>query len=233
MKKGVVYGSILLNIAFVFGLFYLVKRLGGINFMLYRLQTNEVAGNYNHLKNQYDFLPIKEGDIVFLGNSLTANGNWHEFFDNNKVKNRGISGDVTEGILKRLSPITKGKPSKIFLMIGVNDLLFHSPTKALGFYQEIVDKIKSELPETELILQSLLPVNTEVKSMPIKNKDILQINEGIKAIATKEQLKFVDLHSKFLDSKGRLRAELTTDGIHLDIEGYLIWKNEIEHLVRD
>lgn len=233
MKKGVFYGSILLNIAFVFGLFYLVKRLGGINFMLYRLQTNEVAGNYNHLKNQYDFLPVNEGDIVFLGNSLTANGNWHEFFDNNKVKNRGISGDVTEGILKRLSPITKGKPSKIFLMIGVNDLLFHSPTKALGFYQEIVDKIKSELPETELILQSLLPVNTEVKSMPIKNKDILQINEGIKAIATKEQLKFVDLHSKFLDSKGRLRAELTTDGIHLDIEGYLIWKNEIEHLVRD
>lgn len=227
------YGSILLNIALIFGLLYMVKRLGGINFMLYRLQTNEVAGNYQHIINQYDYLPINEGDIVFLGNSLTANGNWHEFFDNNKVRNRGISGDVTEGILKRLSPIIKGKPSKIFLMIGVNDLLFHSPTKILGFYQEIIDKIKSELPETELILQSLLPINREVKSMPIENKDILQINEGIKSIASKEQLKFVDLHSKFLDSKGQLREELTNDGIHLDMKGYLIWKNEIEHLVRD
>lgn len=69
--------------------------------------------------------------------------------------------------------------------------------------------------------------------MPIKNTDILQMNEGIKAIASKEQLIFVDLHSKFLDSKGRLRAELTTDGIHLDAPGYVIWKNEIEKLVID
>ncbi len=233
MKKVLLYSSLLLNIFFLIGFFFLVKKLGGWNYMTYRATTNEIAGTYDHQKNQFDMLPIREGDIIFLGNSMTAYGNWHEFFDNQPVKNRGIAGDVTEGILKRLNPIIKGNPSKILLMIGVNDLLFHSPQKALGFYQEIVSKIKTELPNTQLILQSLLPVNGEVKTMPIKNTDILLMNEGIKEIASKEQLIFVDLHSKFLDSKGRLRAELTTDGIHLDAPGYFIWKNEIEKFVID
>ena len=233
MKNPVLYGSLLLNLIVLVGFFILVKKLGGLKYMMYRATTNEIAGTYDHQKNQFDILPINEGDIVFLGNSMTAYGNWHEFFANKPIKNRGIAGDVTEGILKRLKPIIDGNPSKIFLMIGVNDLLFHTPQKALGYYQEIVSKLKNNLPETQIILQSLLPINGEVKSMPIKNTDILQMNEGIKAIASKEQLIFVDLHSKFLDSKGRLRAELTTDGIHLDAPGYVIWKNEIEKLVID
>lgn len=233
MKKVVLFGSLLLNLVFILGFFILVKKLGGFNYMMYRATTNEIAGTYDHLKNQFDILPIQEGDIVFLGNSMTAYGNWHEFFAEKPIKNRGIAGDVTEGILKRLKPIIDGKPSKIFLMIGVNDLLFHKPEKALSYYSEIVSNLKENLPETQLILQSLLPVNGEVKSMPIKNAEILQMNEGIKTIASKEQLIFVDLHSKFLDSKGRLREELTTDGIHLDAPGYVIWKNEIEHLVID
>ena len=226
-------GSLLLNVCFIAAFFYLIHRLGGVKFMMHRLQTNEVAGNYYHTKNQFDQLPISANDIVFLGNSLTAFGNWHEFFPERDIKNRGIAGDVTEGILKRLSPILDGKPKKIFLLIGVNDLLFHSPQKALGFYEQIVQKIRSESPETKLLLQSCLPINQKVKSMPITNEQILEINQGIVEIAEKQQLTYINLHPLFLDSKGRLDEKYTDDGIHLDANGYEIWKNYIEKWVME
>jgi len=223
MKKRILILSLVVNLILTAVLVIFVQKSGGWNFLIYKLKTNPIAGTYDHKKNQYDLLDITEEDIVFLGNSLTEFGNWSEFFKNEKIKNRGIAGDVTEGILKRLSPILKGKPKKIFLMIGVNDLLFHSPQKTLGFYQEIVKTIRAKSPQTKLILQSLLPVNEQVKSMPIKNSDILTLNLGIEKIANSEELLFINLHSHFLDGKGRLDEKYTKDGIHLDASGYLLY----------
>ena len=225
--------SLILNLALIAALLFFVKKSGGWNFLLYKLKTNPTAGTYDHKKNQFDLLDITPQDIVFLGNSLTEHGKWSEFFKNSNIKNRGIGGDVTEGILKRLSPILKGKPAKIFLMIGVNDLLFHSPETAIGFYNEIVQKIKAESPNTKLFLQSLLPVNEQVKSMPIQNSDILKLNQGIEKIARAEGLIFINLHPEFLDSKGRLDEKFTKDGIHLDANGYQLWVKKIEHFVSD
>ena len=49
-------------------------------------------------------------------------GSWSEIFQNPNIKNRGISGDVTEGILYRINEITESQPLQVFLMIGTNDL---------------------------------------------------------------------------------------------------------------
>ena len=70
----------------------------------------------------FEVLPTSKSDIIFLGNSITNGGEWAELLGNPHAKNRGISGDTTQGVLDRLSTITKGKPSKIFLLIGTNDL---------------------------------------------------------------------------------------------------------------
>lgn len=70
----------------------------------------------------FEELPIDNDDIVFLGNSITDNCEWHELFDNPNIKNRGISSDVSMGVYDRLNPIVAGKPAKIFLMIGINDV---------------------------------------------------------------------------------------------------------------
>ncbi len=70
----------------------------------------------------YDHLPDTRNEIVFLGNSITDGAEWYELLGNKRIRNRGISADVTEGILLRLDAITKLKPAKIFIMIGVNDI---------------------------------------------------------------------------------------------------------------
>ncbi len=209
-------------------LIFLVHKLGGWNFLKYRLNNRGLGSEYDHRKSLYEKMPIEKGDIIFLGNSITAQCDWAELMNNPKIKNRGIPGESTDGILKRLGGITDKEVSKLFLMIGVNDLLFHKPDYVIQNYQKIVSRIIKESPETELYLYSILPVNPDVRVIPIDNNDIVFINKTIQQIALDNQLKYIDLHAKFANKDGALFAKFTSDGIHLNGEAYLIWKTEIE-----
>src|SRR5690349_16498569 len=66
--------------------------------------------------------PVVTGKIIFLGNSITEGGQWTKLTGDASVINRGISGDITYGVLKRLPDIIKRKPSKLFILIGINDI---------------------------------------------------------------------------------------------------------------
>ena len=72
-----------------------------------------------------------------------------------------------------------------------------------------------------------MPVNNEVRSTGKDNQDILFVNDKIKAIASKYNLVYVNLHPLFTDETGKLKSRLTQDGIHLDAEGYQIWKQAL------
>ena len=60
--------------------------------------------------------------IVMIGDSITYGGNWNELFPTITIENRGISGNKTEDILKRMEPILALKPHKAFVMAGINDI---------------------------------------------------------------------------------------------------------------
>lgn len=226
-QKKVLYISIFLNLAFLAFFFFLVHSLGGINFLKYRINNRGLGAEYEHRKTLYEIMPIEKGDIVFLGNSITAQCDWAELFQNSKIKNRGIPGDTTQGILDRVGAILSAVPSKLFLMIGVNDLLFHPPEEVVDNYRKIVSKVLSESPETQLYLYSILPVNPDIRNIPVRNEDIDFINEKIKKIAIDNQLIYIDLNSKFKNKDGLLFANYSSDGVHLNGDAYLQWKNEI------
>ncbi len=68
----------------------------------------------------------------------------------NRIKNRGISADVTEGVLLRIDEVTDSKPLKIFIMIGINDLAFgYSKKEILQNFKAIINKIKNDSPKTK------------------------------------------------------------------------------------
>ena len=57
------------------------------------------------------------------------------------------------GVYDRLDPIVKGKPAKIFLLIGINDVSRGtSADKIISEISMIVRKIKQESPKTKLYL---------------------------------------------------------------------------------
>ena len=228
MKNLTLFSSLLLNILLICGFFFIVNSLGGFSYLIAKMQTKNSAGAYEHRKNHFKQLPIQKDAIVMLGNSLIQSCEWSELLNNPKIVNRGIAGDMTGGILLRLDEITKHNPAKIFLMIGVNDINVHSNDEIIKNYRAIVAKILMKTPSTKLYLQSILPVNNKVRNSGKSNSDIIFINKKIENIAAENKLVFLNLHSLFLDKDGLLDSSITQDGIHLDGNGYLIWKIELQ-----
>ncbi len=176
---------------------------------------------------QHKAYPSRPGDIVFLGNSITYYINWNELLDNPAVKNRGISGDNTFGILERLEGIIGTRPAKIFIMIGINDLARNVPDSILvRNYERMILRLKSGTPSTLIYLQSLLPVNTGLKKAADhydRIPNIIYVNNAMRELALKHEVTFIDLYPHFTNGDHQLKKEYTYDGIHLSIEGYRKW----------
>lgn len=183
----------------------------------------------------YDELPKSKNSIYFIGDSITDTCEWSEMFCNENVKNRGISGDVTQGVLDRLDGILVQKPKKIFLMIGINDLARGKTTEyVVTNLKKIADHINNNSPKTKLFVQSILPVNDSkgmFKNHCNKNAEVLKINNEIQNIADRK-FHFIDLHSEFINAEGKLDTIYTNDGLHINGDGYMHWKNQISKYVK-
>lgn len=175
--------------------------------------------------------PVIYGRIVFLGNSITEMGDWKKLTGDTSVINRGIGGDITFGILKRLDEVLNRKPSKIFLLIGINDIGKDiPPTVIADNIKKIIGRIQTESPATKIILQNLLPVNPTINRFPQhydKQSKIVETNKLLNQVAKETNIPLVDLNKLFKDNNGRLQPKYTNDGLHINTAGYKIW---IDHL---
>lgn len=199
-------------------------------------QENKYSTFYYQRATLFEELPVASDDIIFLGNSIINGAEWAELLGNSHVKNRGISGDICLGVYDRLSPILRGKPAKIFLLIGINDVSAGlSADTIVSRIEKIVKKIRYDSPTTRLYLQSLLPVTdyyNKFRNHTLHPEIIPIINSGIKKIADREMVVYIDLYSSFVDSEtGKMNIGYTNDGLHLLGKGYLKWVEIIKPYV--
>jgi lysophospholipase L1-like esterase len=189
---------------------------------------------YEQKLSLFRLLPDTKKEIIFLGNSITDIGEWTEIWNNKRVKNRGISGDNTFGVLARMDEVLSAKPSKIFIMIGINDIARNIPDSVIfRNYQKIVSRIEQESPNTHIIIQSILPTNNDFTSFSRhQNKDehIQWLNKRLMAYCSERKIRFVNLYPEFLDDSKKLHKQYTNDGLHINGNGYIKWK---EILVRE
>jgi lysophospholipase L1-like esterase len=167
------------------------------------------------------------GKILFLGNSITEVGNFKKLLGDSSVINRGIGGDITFGILKRLDDVTRFQPSKIFILIGINDLSKGIPEDViLENMFLIVTQIRKASPKSQVFVQSVLPVNSSFKNFP-KGYDVMEgisvINGQLSKISKRFNYTYVDLYKEFTDKDGNLNATMSADGLHLNAAGYKHW----------
>ncbi len=183
----------------------------------------------------FEKLPIDTADIVFVGNSLTDNGEWHELFRSPAVKNRGIISDVVQGISDRIGSVTAGHPRKIFLLSGANDISHHITADSLARAMEkLIVKIKEQSSESEIYLQSLLPINNDFhryRNLVGTEQVFVDGNALLEQVAKRQGVTWVNLFPAFADAEGKLRKELTADGLHVNAEGYRIWRREVSKYV--
>ncbi|MDD4819787.1 MAG: GDSL-type esterase/lipase family protein [Flavobacteriales bacterium] len=176
-----------------------------------------------------EYLPAYTSDILMIGNSITNIGEWTEFLHDKNVKNRGISGDMTAGVLTRLPHMLRVEPRAVFLMIGINDLgAGKTKEYVLENILEIVKKIKELSPRTPIYVESILPTNPTFSSFKTHtghNAEVVFINDELKKMAASHGYTFINIHHALKDSDGNLSSKYTNDGLHLCWDGYRVWRD--------
>lgn len=198
------------------------------------VRSQEMAWDSTHRPNNWALrtemfksFPNSSNDIVFLGNSITAGTDWNELLQLQHARNRGISGDITFGVLERLDEVIEGAPAKVFILIGINDIARNIPDSVIiNNFKRMVARIQVGSPKTKIYLQTLMPVNntfTQFKNHYNKDEHIAAVNAALKKMAQGDRVHILDLHAHFLDGEGRLTKEYTHDGLHLNAAGYKHW----------
>lgn len=155
-----------------------------------------------------------------MGNSGTT------LFKNARVLNRGIGGDTTDGVRARLEPALRGTPSRVFLLIGANDLGLKRPhDQIVENADAIVRRVHDDGRGPELVLQSVMPRQAKFRSR------IESLNAEYASLAARTGATYLDLWPALSDDEESLRQEFTLDGLHLNGAGYRAWTDVLRPLV--
>lgn len=169
--------------------------------------------------------------IVFLGDSITQG--WSEDFrgkfknTNLKLANRGLSGDITRGILARLDDdVLALDPKAVVLLIGTNDLdVGLSPEQIAGNVKLILDRLTKHNANMPIILCKVMPSSAIMKRPADKIKEI---NDRVANLASAyKQVTVLDTYTLFANAEGDAKKEEFPDLLHPNDIGYDKWHNAL------
>ena len=171
---------------------------------------------------------LLDENIVFFGDSITSGYKIEEFYPKNNVINSGTSGDTTENLLERMEDVYKYNPSKVFILIGINDLnRGKSIDEILDNIQRIVNNIKTNRKYTNIYIESVYPINRNVFedkdysfNNDISNDTIKELNDRLSNLCKENSIQYVDVYNNLIDSEGNLKEDYTREGLHLTDLGY-------------
>lgn len=202
-----------------------------VGFLIFHYTT------FNHHKVKV-VTKIKEiekvpNNYLFLGDSITDFYDLDKYYPDMPTVNSGVSGNTTEDILKDMKKRAyQYNPSKVFLLIGTNDLdTKHSKEDIVKNVEKIISELKENRPKAELYIESIYPVNPDVrrsKSGNRNNDDIKQINKELKKYCKENKINYINLYDLLKDEDDNLKEEYTKDGLHLSDEGYKVVTEEIK-----
>lgn len=188
-----------------------------------------------------------KGQTVFTGSSLMEmfpiNKLLKEHGDDIVIYNRGVGGFLSHELLAVIDVCAVDlMPSKVFINIGTNDLSWSSiPISALmDNYDKIITTIESVVPDVKIYLMAYYPVNYEAASEEMKkclkirtNEKITAANAEVKKLAEKHGQRYIDINRNLKDEQGRLRAEYTIEGMHINEDGYRAVYDDIMTYVKE
>jgi lysophospholipase L1-like esterase len=169
--------------------------------------------------------------IVLFGDSHTEFAEWHELLGSSSIVNRGIAGDITEGMLKRIDSVLKVKPEICFFMGGINDFIYRvSYSKTIDSIIQIIRVLKEN--EIRPVIQSVLYIGKSYPESDTINLKVEQINKDLRRISEEEEVFFLDINSS-LSFEGYLKNEFTYDGLHLNPNGYKVWAKVLSKILNE
>jgi sialidase-1 len=176
-----------------------------------------------------------EIDLVFLGDSIThawgvaGTKVWEKYYGDRKAANMGIGGDRTQHVLWRLDHgnVDGISPKVVVLMIGTNNSNGdeHTAEEIADGIVAIVEKLRSKLPRTKVLLLGIFPRGEGPSPQREKNAEASRLASKI---ADGKMIHYLDIGDEFLGPDRTLSGEIMPDLLHLSPAGYEIWAASIE-----
>ena len=172
---------------------------------------------------------------VLLGDSISLWFPPHLLPGRKTWLNQGISGENSRGLLNRLHLLDENQVESFFIMIGINDLIWgKSDADLVGNLRAILNALRDQHPQAHRVVQSILPHGGPAATWEGRDRllalppdRIVAVNAQLKQVATEAGADYLDLYPLFVDGTGHLRSDLTTDGLHLNADGYLVWRSAL------
>ena len=188
-----------------------------------------------------------KGQVVFAGSSLMEmfpiRKLQQEQGDDRMIYNRGVGGFLSGELLAVIDVcVTQLLPAKVFINIETNDLSWSSIPicELMDRYDQILTAIEDAVPGVRIYLMAYYPVNEAAASPEMRdclkirtNEKISAANEEVKKLAAKHGQRYIDVNDKLRDEQGRLRAEYTIEGMHINEAGYRAIYDDIMAYVRE
>lgn len=187
------------------------------------------------------------GQIVFTGSSLMEmlpiRKLLREHHDDTVIYNRGVGGFLSHELLSVIDVCaTELEPSRVFINIGTNDLSCPDIpiSDMVSNYDKILTAIERAVPGVRIYLMAYYPVNYEAAAEHMKaclrvrtNEKIRAANAEVKKLAERHGQRYIDVNRHITDSQGRLRAEYTLEGMHINEDGYRALYDDLMAYVKE
>lgn len=160
--------------------------------------------------------------IAFVGDSITAGGDWAEWFPDRATHNLGVGGNTTDDLVARLDAVVELHPDAIALLIGTNDLGTRKSVEHLVRNVEyLLVTLRRGLPGTRMLVQSIMPRGHEFAAQ------VQDANRHLRQFAPSVNAQYLDLWPALALANGEIDPQFSEDRLHLNREGYERWLEEL------
>jgi lysophospholipase L1-like esterase len=208
MNRTLLYGSLTLNVIMLAGLILIGSKI-----------LVKKPAMVREVQQWTDEIPVPDSvPIVMLGNSLTAYADWNILLGRDDIQNFGIADFTMKQLSWLLADwVIKVKPSLCFVNGGQLDIMLGVPLERIADdYSMILDSLQHN-GITPVVQSTLL-----FWGNPEVNRQVDKLNQLLKYICFEKDINYINLNTVLSNSNG-LQPRLTTDGMHLNSQGYELW----------
>ncbi len=169
--------------------------------------------------------------ILFVGSS--SFNYWkdvNDYFPGYPIINRGFGGSTLLDVIYYANDIIfPYQPKQIVIYCGENDIAYVDTVNGktvLNRFKKLFTMIRHKMPGENIVFVSIKPSPSRMKF----RKKVEDANRLIKQfISTQKNAFFVDVFHKMMNADNRPMPEIfNSDSLHMNKNGYAIWKKEIQ-----
>ncbi|WP_135442490.1 SGNH/GDSL hydrolase family protein [Vibrio tasmaniensis] len=176
--------------------------------------------------NHRHFSP--NADLVMFGDSITEWAPWADIFRDVSMVNRGLAGDTTTGMLRRIDTTLNVKPKLVCFMAGINDLAQGYDVEHI--YQNYIDMLEVwQENDIRILVQSTLYVGSKLQGL---NSSVELLNSKISEYCSQQGIAFLDVNSVLSPNK-LLSNEYSCDDLHLNAKAYQAWAEVLQPTIAE